>query len=78
MTAYTCERCGGAVGVACDPCYAETLDGLLGSASWRFMAAGRAGDVPGETLLTTIARERARLTGLGGADGARARLGVRR
>jgi hypothetical protein len=74
----SCERCGAPGRVTCDACYRETLDGLLGSASWRYVAAGRPGDIPGETLLCTVARERARLTGLGGADGARQRLAARR
>ncbi len=75
---YTCELCGIGIrdggSVACDDCHRDRLDKLLASAVWRENAATRRGDIEGESLLATIARERAALTGLGGADGARKRL----
>ncbi len=76
MTVYICERCGAPAefGVACDPCQIATYDALLASRVWRENASGRRGDIPGESLLATVARERAALCELGGADGARERL----
>lgn len=77
MTVYTCERCGadaGEAGVFCVPCRVALYDSLLRSAIWRKIAAGRRGDMAGESLLATIARERAALCSGGGVEGARARL----
>ena len=42
----------------CKDCHRARLDRLLESFEWRVQARGRAGDEPGETLLTTIIRER--------------------
>lgn len=61
MSRYTCECCGadaGPGGVTCRPCTAARLDALLDSAGWRQVAATRTGDLPGETMLDTIRRER--------------------
>lgn len=58
---FTCEVCNapaGAHGVTCNPCQAARLDSLLKSRAWREVAATRSGDLPGETLLDTIRREK--------------------
>jgi hypothetical protein len=59
-------------------CLRAFLDDLLRSPEWRQSATMRAGDRKGETLLATVARERAALCGLGGADGAARRLRAER
>ena len=60
MRRYTCECCGAPTraGVTCDPCEAARLDALLQSSVWRENAKTRTGDMPGETMLDTIVRER--------------------
>lgn len=60
----TCEVCATPVpahGVTCDACHAARLDGLLRSKAWRDVAATRSGDLPGESMLDTVVRERGAL-----------------
>jgi len=64
MSMYSCEACGrpaGKVGIRCNPCAIVELDFILSNKMWLKVRGPTPGDLPGETLVDTLRRERAAL-----------------